>query len=338
MPASTCGCPAAYLVDLFPATLLRLLGVELDLRRRRVSSYTPNREIGILDRGGELVPAFSAMLARVAARLFPTLTQPLIGRPEMRALIGPDWEPLFERPLSELLERSTDSDAVRGVLLTDALIGTFAAADDPALRQNRCFLYHVAGGPWRVPVGGMGRLSEQLCRCALKAGVEIRTRSEVVRVQSEATGAEVQTADGASVAAGHVLANVAPRVLARLIGSPDPGDPPEGAQLKINMLLSRLPALRDRTVPPADAFAGTFHVNEGYEQLGRAYQQAARAEIPGLPPCELYCHSLTDPSILGPELRAAGAHTLTLFGLHMPTRLFTAPGVKTARSKPRSAR
>ena len=30
------------------------------------------------------------------------------------------------------------------------------------------------------------------------------------------------------------------------------------------------------------------------------------------------------PEILGPELRAAGAQTLTCFGLHMPTRLFAA--------------
>ena len=36
----------------------------------------------------------------------------------------------------------------------------------------------------------------------------------------------------------------------------------------------------------------------------------------------MYCHSLTDPSILSAELRAEGAHTLTLFGLHLPTRLF----------------
>jgi phytoene dehydrogenase-like protein len=36
----------------------------------------------------------------------------------------------------------------------------------------------------------------------------------------------------------------------------------------------------------------------------------------------MYCHSLTDPSILSTELRAAGAQALTLFGLHMPARLF----------------
>ena len=46
--------------------------------------------------------------------------------------------------------------------------------------------------------------------------------------------------------------------------------------------------------------------------------------LPELVPCEIYCHSLTDPSILGPELQAAGAQTLTCFALHLPTRLFAA--------------
>ena len=73
---------------------------------------------------------------------------------------------------------------------------------------------------------------------------------------------------------------------------------------------------------------GTFHVNEGYEQLDLAYRQAAAGEIPTLPPCEVYCHSLTDPSILSDELRARGVQTLTLFGLHMPARLFVDAGAK----------
>ena len=60
------------------------------------------------------------------------------------------------------------------------------------------------------------------------------------------------------------------------------------------MLLRRLPRLRDPAVQPEQAFAGTFHVNESYEQLQRAYEQAAAGAIPALPPCELYCHSLAD--------------------------------------------
>ena len=72
------------------------------------------------------------------------------------------------------------------------------------------------------------------------------------------------------------------------------------------------------------AFAGTFHVNESASQLRRAYEQANAGNVPELVPCEAYCHSLSDPSILGPELNAAGAHTLTVFALHMPARLFAA--------------
>jgi phytoene dehydrogenase-like protein len=72
-------------------------------------------------------------------------------------------------------------------------------------------------------------------------------------------------------------------------------------------------------VAPEDAFAGTFHVNETYSQLEAAYAAAARGDVPAPVPCEIYCHSLTDPSILGPGL---DAHTLTLFALHTPARLF----------------
>ena len=43
--------------------------------------------------------------------------------------------------------------------------------------------------------------------------------------------------------------------------------------------------------------------------------------MPSPLPCEIYCHSLTDPSILSAELRDAGAATLTVFGLHVPHEL-----------------
>jgi phytoene dehydrogenase-like protein len=263
------------------------------------------------------------MLARVGERLFGTLTEPLRSREEMRRLFGDDAarEALFETPLSELIERTFDSDLARGTVLTDALIGTFAPADDPQLRQNRCFLYHVIGGSWNVPVGGMGALSGALEEAARHAGAELVTRTEVVGVATDGRTAEVTCADGRSYSARHVLAGVAPHVLGHLLGDAAGDWPkPEGAQLKINMLLSRLPRVSGAS--PEDAFTGTFHVNEGYAQLDAAYREAAAGAIPSLPPCEVYCHSLTDPTILSPDLRARGVQTLTLFGLHMPARLF----------------
>ena len=96
------------------------------------------------------------------------------------------------------------------------------------------------------------------------------------------------------------------------------------------LVLSRLPRLRDPGVAPEDAFAGTFHINESYSQLAAAYADAAAGRIPTVVPAEAYCHSLTDASILSPELVASGAQTLTMFALHMPARLFDSDRAKDA--------
>jgi phytoene dehydrogenase-like protein len=146
----------------------------------------------------------------------------------------------------------------------------------------------------------------------------------VTDIETDGAVAEV-TYDGDTTGAGtvgarYVLVNASPHALAGLLGEQAPPKP-EGAQLKVNMLLNRLPRLRDTAVDPREAFAGTFHIAESYRQLQAAYDQAAAGAVPAEPPSEIYCHSLTDPSILAPELAARGMQTLTLFGLHIPARL-----------------
>ncbi|MGW1770042.1 phytoene desaturase family protein [Streptomyces sp. NPDC002073] len=344
----------SYLVSLLPRKIVTDLGLEFAVRKRTVSSYTPavrdGRATGLLVGGGEdrtrasfarltgdpgareyeRWRAFYATTARVAERVFPTLTEPLPTRSELRGRIDDEaaWRMLFEEPIGRAVEAHFTDDLVRGVVLTDALIGTFADAHDPSLVQNRCFLYHVIGGgtgDWDVPVGGMGALTAALARAARSAGAEIRTGHEVLRIETDgAADAAVtfRTAHGEGrVAARQVLVNASPQALAALLGD-EPPAPAEGAQLKVNMLLTRLPRLRDTAVDPREAFAGTFHIAEGYGELARAHAQAAAGELPAAPPSEIYCHSLTDPSILGPELAARGYQTLTLFGLHAPARLF----------------
>src|SRR5215475_87624 len=113
----------AYLVSLFPAALARELGLGVELRRRRVASYTPCGDTGLLvDRDDAVTresivratgdpDAFDAWqrfyggTAAVAPRLFATLTEPLRSRAEIRRLVNDDnaWRTLFEVPLSETL-------------------------------------------------------------------------------------------------------------------------------------------------------------------------------------------------------------------------------------------
>jgi phytoene dehydrogenase-like protein len=346
----------AYLVSLMPRRVVADLGLDLRLVRRRYSSYTPlpsDPAAGLLiDKGDELATAaaFSALtgsgaefeqwqrfrgrMTRLAERVFPTVLEPLRSQEQVRELVGDDdlWHSVVLRPLGEVLRWTFSNDTVRGMVATDALIGTFADLEGESLAQNICLLYHVIGngtGDWDVPIGGMGAVTDALAGAAVSAGARILTRAEVTAVDPLGAVAWRSGAAERSATGSMILSNLAPVVLNALLAGAgaDPIDTeaaPEGAQLKVNMLLARLPRLKDVSVDPRRAFAGTFHINEGYVQLQEAYAAASAGQVPDPVPCEIYCHTLSDRSILGVDLAATDAQTLTLFGLHLPARLFRA--------------
>jgi phytoene dehydrogenase-like protein len=335
----------SYLVSLLPERIRTELGLRIELKRRRVSSYTPDpggdggllidtesprataESFAALGASSDAATwtAFYSRVGAVARALAPTLLEPLLTRSEARALVGDAaWNEFVERPVGETIARSFSSDLVRGVVLTDALIGTFAPNVDDTLAGNRCFLYHVIGngtGDWDVPVGGMGAVSGELARAARLAGAELVHGAEVTRVTPDGEVSYVVAGEELRASGGFVLSNVAPALLDRLLGEPEASGPaPEGAQVKVNLLVSRLPRLKSG-VDPAAAFAGTLHVHETWSELDAAYRVADAGGIPEPLPCEVYCHTLSDSSILSPELAAAGVQSLTVFGLHTPSRL-----------------
>ena len=337
----------AYLVSLLPARITDDLGAAVRLARRPYSSYTPDPATA--GRTGLLVGpqstfgavgahdderAFAAFYRRcrlVTERLWPTLLEPLRTREQARREIvdGGDkqaaaaWREMVDRPIGHAIADAIGNDLVRGVVATDALIGTFARLDDPSLQQNVCFLYHLIGGgtgEWHVPVGGMGAVSAALAAAAVGGGAEIITGAEVYAINPNGQVHYRRHDDEHAVRGGFVLAGVTPSVLAGLLGEQSPASA-HGAQVKVNMVLRRLPRLRDDGVTPEQAFGGTLHVNETWTQLETAYSRAAANVLPDPLPCEIYCHSLTDPSILSPALRESGGATLTVFGLHTPHAL-----------------
>lgn len=334
----------SYLVSVLPQQIISELGLDVELRSRRVASYTPAARGDLLVERteGEATRAsfrrlaggdgeyeawvnFHERIRGFAAVVAPKLMEPLPRAGDLRAQLDPAlWSALVQRPIGELLEAAFADDTVRGVVLTDALIGTFSAAHDPSLRQNRCFLYHVIGngtGEWRVPVGGMGSVGRAMEAAARAAGAELRAGTAVTAVEPlSGGGASVALSDGSRCQARYVLVNCAPAVLDRLLGRSGVVVP-EGSQTKINLVVRRLPRLASG-VDPETGFAGTLHVGQGYRRLEEAFGEAAAGGIPDPMPCEVYCHTLTDPSTLSAGLRAAGYHTLTLFGLHTPARLF----------------
>src|SRR5437588_558652 len=294
----------AYLVSLFPQKIIRDLGLNLELRRRGTASFTPYVNHG--HHGGLLLSNLDEELSR---KSFVELT-------------GSDAE--FER-----LKKFYALPRKFAEQIWDAMLGVLTRPHESSLVQNRCFLYHLIGnktGEWKVPVGGMGAVSSELERVARKAGAEILTKVNLhgLNVTDKTRSVEFRV-DGKqeTVEARFLLVNFGRNVLAKFTGrflQPDRTD--EGSVFKINMLLRRLPKLKAKKYPAADAFSGTFHSDEGYAQMNISFDQASEGRLPERTPCEMYCHTLTDDSILAPDLREQGFHTMTLFGLDAPWNLF----------------
>lgn len=340
----------SYLVALLPDQIIHDLSLNFTTLSRSVSSYTPyfdddgdqglliNRifddetltSFRILTGSDEESLAWQNFYDSVrdfAQVIAPSMLKPLPTESEIRELVDPlTWIELVENTLAQTLHDNFFDDLIKGVVLTDGLIGTFTSANDHA--ANICFIYHLIGngtGEWKVPEGGMGALVEELHRRCLDLGVEIQTGIEVTGVidkdehllilgKSTHSGAQVELTSRVA------LANCAPKILEKISGIKAP-ELRDGSQLKINMVLRELPQLKSGD-NPRKAFAGTFHINESYFQLESAFEAASRGRIPTEIPAEMYCHTLTDPSILSPELIAKGFHTLTLFALHTPASLF----------------
>jgi len=334
----------SYLVSLLPDQIVKDLGLKFKTIEREVSSFTPEnlggKDLGLLiNRAlvGETSEDFKALtgdgeelaawenfyrdVQKLTDAIAPTMLQKLPTRSQLKEKVDHKiWDEIIENPLGQVLESRFNNDLVRGIVLTDGLIGTFSNTNN--LAANICFLYHLIGngtGDWKVPVGGMGAFVAELIELAKNQGVSFFLKSEVNSISRKGENFIVSVS-GKSYESKYVLANFAPQKLAKALNTQPPRSL-EGSQVKVNMLLTKLPRLKSGTDPKL-AFAGTFHFDERYSDFQRAYEQAAAGVIPEKIPAEMYCHTLSDTSILGPDLVAKGFQTLTLFGMHTPAKLF----------------
>lgn len=330
----------SYLIALLPDKIVSDLGLSFKNLSRNISSYSPYEGGGLLvsrqwdqrtadsfrsltgdDKEAIAWQEFYGEIEKFAERIAPSLLEPLRSRAELNTQIAMPqiWDQLIENPIGHVIAEKFKNDLVRGVVLTDGLIGTLTSAY--GMQANNCFLYHLIGngtGEWKVPQGGMGAFVGELHRVALSLGVEIECSAKVNDIDADASGVQVTDINNRKFQADYFLSNAAPEFVSEKINS---RSSLEGSQIKINMLLKRLPQLKSG-IDSKLAFAGTLHLNESFNELERAYDQAVMGNIPDVIPAEMYCHTLTDPSILSPELQAEGYQTLTLFGLHTPATAY----------------
>jgi phytoene dehydrogenase-like protein len=325
----------------FPDGRHLFLGPDPELNRREVAKFSA--------RDAERLPAYEAMLLRLAGFVEPTLLEtppdPWSGRPRDLVRLarlgwrflrlgkdGPRALEILTGAARPILDRWFESGELKATLATDAIIGAMASPSTPGTAY--VLFHHVMGecdgarGVWGYVRGGMGSLSEAIGAAARRHGAEIRVGAPVARVVVRDGRAEgVVLSDGAEIRARQVAssadANVTflrlvgpehlPAEFAEAVGAIDYGS----ASLKINVALGELPdfaALPGKA--PGPQHRGTIHLSPTLDYMERAFDDARRGRPSVEPILEVTIPSVVDPTVAPP-----GRHLMNIFVQYAPYRL-----------------
>jgi phytoene dehydrogenase-like protein len=238
---------------------------------------------------------------------------------------------LFTMSVSDLLDDWFESDAIKGMLAVNGVIGTWAGPDEPGTAY--VMLHHSIGdvgdghlGSWGFQQGGMGGVSDAIRRSAEHFGAEIRTDARVERIvvrNGRAVG--VVLADGQELRAPVVVTTVHPKIgFLDLIDREElPSDfvrdierwKTRSGVVKINVAISELP---DFVAAPGtqqqDHHTGSVELcfSPGYAE--RAFQDAHMDRKPATAPFV----DGTIPTTLDGKLAPEGTHVFSMFTQWVP--------------------
>jgi phytoene dehydrogenase-like protein len=357
---------AAHLLHLMPDALMRELQLEAHgltwaARHMTTTLLTPHAAPTLLGEG--LPSADSAAFADYQARMrrYAVTLAPLLARVPPRlgtsnwsdrlALLNMAWQvrKLGRRDMRDLLriggmnvydllQENFDSDALKGALGLDAVLGANFGPRSPGTVLT--LLYRLAGefaaGPAGAaaaaegrsalsqPNGGMGALCDALAKAATAAGALVRTHSPVANVLVESDRAVgVQLADGERIGAAQVISNADPKTtFLKLVGTRhlDTGFVRRVNHIRCRGLAAKL-HLALKAPPPfaairAAQLQGRLMLAPSLQYVEHAYNHAKYGEFSAAPVMEI-----TVPSINDPSLAPAGHHVLSAVVQYAPYAL-----------------
>src|SRR5437867_1669534 len=101
---------------------------------------------------------------------------------------------LFSMSVTDLLDDWFESDAIKGMLAVNGVIGTWAGPDEPGTAY--VMLHHSIGdvgdghlGSWGFQEGGMGAVSDSIRRSAEHFGCAVRTQAPIARSRTRTSSA-----------------------------------------------------------------------------------------------------------------------------------------------------
>lgn len=293
----------------------------------------------------ESYPEFAHSFARIGRVLAPliAMTPPSIDQPTatdvwhlgkvglaFRGLGKKDeyrllrWGPMA---VADLVAEWFATELLRATVAARGIHGAFAGPWSAGTSLGLLWQAAMDGSPFlpaSYPKGGMGGLSAALTGAANAAGVEIRTSTNVLRIDGAGEKAKVVLESGDEIESRLVVSNADPRSTFLNLVDPIYLEPnfllkmrnyrAPGTVAKINLALSGLPAFRG--VKAEEKLRGRIHIGPEIDYLERAFDASKYGEFSAEPYLDITIPSLGDPS-----LAPAGQHVMSIHVQFAPYKL-----------------
>ena len=346
----------AHLLHLMPADLMRDLkleshGLEWSAQGMPTTALIPGAAPLTVSHAGAgpdaaAFAAYSERMRRFAQALVPLLSKvpPRLGTSgwsDRWALLGLGWQirKLGRRDMRELLriggmnvfdllEEHFESDALKGALGFDAVLGTNFGVRSPGTVLT--LLYRLAAefaagaSAMSQPTGGLGAVCDALAKSAVALGAAIRTASPVARIMVEAdrtVGVELES--GERIAAATVVSSADPKsTFLKLLGPRylDTGFVRRVNHIRARGLAAKLHLALDRAPQFAGVGAGASRgrllLAPSLQYIERAYNHAKYGEYSSAPAMEITVPTVNDPGLAPP-----GKHVLSAIVQYAPYAL-----------------
>jgi phytoene dehydrogenase-like protein len=248
-----------------------------------------------------------------------------LGKRDMYRVLR--WGPMA---VADLVAEYFETELLRAVVAARGIFGAFlgpwSAGSSLQLLIRAAGDAHPAGSTF-FAAGGMGSLTAAMAAAAKAAGVEIRTRAEVIEIRVKdgaATG--VLLATGEEISATAVVSNADPKRTLLKLTDPTHLSPDfvqklqhyrgNGTVAKINLALSALPTFTALKNGDAGALQGRLHIGHEIDYLERAFDESKYGNFSRQPYLEAAIPSLTDPT-LAPD----GQHVMSIYMQYAPYKL-----------------
>jgi len=232
------------------------------------------------------------------------------------------WGPMAVADfVSEFFETELLRAAIAARGIFGEALGPWSAGSTAVLLLRAAADPHPVGSA-TFPRGGLGEFTRALSEAAQKAGAEIRTGSEVAKIQTKNGAVSgVALSHGEEIACEAVVSGVDPKRTFFQLLDPVQLDPvfvlrmknfrARGNVAKVHLALGDLPtfpALANAVAPDGfrEALGGRIHIGYEIDYLEKAFDASKYGEISGAPYLDV-----TIPTILDPSLAPEGKHVLS---------------------------